>query len=91
MINCICRPGAGCVECKPTATWFSPEWPRMVTQRIIDELENHILDCKHAYYCLGKPLASDAMYDVYEDRLRKQRPNSWVLDAVGCPRCYEGG
>jgi len=86
--RCRCKEGAACAACVPIEFTSTPEFGAMVRNRIVDELEDLVLECKHLYYCLGKPLVDDATYDYYEDVLRKQRPDSPVLNMVGCPLCY---
>lgn len=85
---CKCRPGAGCVICCPIEETTTKEFAKKVRQRLLDELEDCIIECKHAYYCIGKPLVNDATYDAYEDALRSQRPDSYIFNIVGCYKCY---
>jgi hypothetical protein len=88
MTYCSCKVGAGCFKCSYDKI-NSAEWPHLVRNRIADELEDLILECKHQYYCVGEPKVSDFLYDKYEDGLKRMRPDSWVLSAVGCPICYK--
>jgi NAD-dependent DNA ligase len=52
-------------------------------------LEVELTRAKHAYYCEGRSLMSDAHYDKLEDILRKIRPESEVLAGVGCLTCFK--
>jgi len=88
-MSCMCKAGAGCVVCQPPEVWDSPAWPQLVKNRQLDELEDVIMQCKCSYYCKGEPLVKDATYDAYEDALRAQRPDSYVLSVVGCGLCYK--
>jgi len=87
-VKCYCKPNAGCVKCSFEKI-DTPEWPELVKNRLADELEELILQCKHNYYCAGESKISDYMYDRYEDGLKHMRPTSWVLEAVGCQLCHK--
>ena len=46
------------------------------------ELEKKILEHKKRYYD-GNPIISDAEYDELEERLKQEKPDSFVLNLVG--------
>jgi hypothetical protein len=85
---CQCQPNAGCVKCSFDKI-DTEDWCLLVTNRIADELEGLIIQCKHSYYCIGEPEISDYMYDAYETGLKTMRPKSKVLEMVGCPLCHK--
>lgn len=85
-IKCSCKPRAGCYECCPDKI-ESPEWGTLVRNRQLDEIVEDLIRWKHKYYCEGSPEVSDARYDLYEEVIRRERPDHWILDAVGCTLC----
>lgn len=54
----------------------------MVTK---SELENRILECNYYYYNTQNSLISDAEYDDLVNTLRKEYPQSEVLQVIGAP------
>lgn len=72
-----------CIVCHPEIL----ESAEVHNKLILDHLELHLAAAKHAYYCTDKPLMQDTRYDMIEEHIRKYRPDSWILTAVGCPRC----
>ena len=81
---CNCKEGAGCIECSDVT---SDSWWSLVRNRQLDELEGDMARFKHKYYCEGSPEVSDSQYDSYEEVLKRERPDSWILTSVGCPIC----
>jgi NAD-dependent DNA ligase len=57
----------------------------------LDELEDDMARYKCKYYCEGDPEVTDTQYDRYEEVLKRERPDSWVLASVGCPICFKEG
>jgi hypothetical protein len=88
-MSCNCRKDSACVECWPQEKWNTPEFVKGVRKRLLDDLEDFLILCKHKYYCIGEPACSDSHYDALEASLRKQRPDSYVLTTVGCGLCYK--
>ena len=102
MADCVgknqpCKPGAVCSVCKSWGATIAEinlslatlEAARLIRNRQLDDIEEDIKEAKHAYYCRERPIMSDASYDMLEDILKRERPNSPVLKIVGCPLCYQ--
>ena len=78
-----------CSFCKPENFVKGTDGPSSdeMNARIADDLEQQLLECKHFYYCEGKPLMSDARYDQLEIALKRLRPDSIAILGVGCILC----
>ena len=89
-MNC-CPKHAACVNCRPDI-FIKGNWTKdhnTVNNEIADTLEQELIAAKHAYYCTGEVIMTDKRYDMLENHLKKLRPNSKVIDAVGCMLCFE--
>jgi NAD-dependent DNA ligase len=53
------------------------------------ELEWIIKYHAHLYYCLNKNEITDYEYDKYYDLLKKEYPDSILLERIGCGMCKE--
>ena len=86
-----CPKHSMCAACKPdhfsksVFRMSSSEWKKAC----LDVIEAEMIEARCAYYCQGEPIMSDSKYDKLEDIMREQRPDSIVIDAVGCVRCYK--
>ena len=89
-----CPKHAACSVCRPDI--FVKGRPPIkdhvqMNSEIADTLEQELIAAKHAYYCTGETIMTDKRYDMLENHLRKLRPDSKVLIAVGCMLCFEEG